>query len=63
GGNRSLTTEIDRRRPKSIVDDRSWRYRPVAAGPRTDQLPDQYVLGVASSNSGERRVAATELAV
>ncbi|RZS17476.1 hypothetical protein BHM03_00049619, partial [Ensete ventricosum] len=29
--------------PQSIADGRFWRYRLVAGGPRTDQLPDRYV--------------------
>ncbi|RRT76852.1 hypothetical protein B296_00024084 [Ensete ventricosum] len=35
--------EIDRRRSKSTVGDRFWRYRPVAGGPRTGNMADLYV--------------------
>ncbi|RZR90327.1 hypothetical protein BHM03_00018189 [Ensete ventricosum] len=38
-----LSSSIDRRQPKSTADGRLRRYRPVASGPRTNQLSDQYV--------------------
>ncbi|RZR96044.1 hypothetical protein BHM03_00024975 [Ensete ventricosum] len=41
--NRPPTVEIDRRRSKSIIDNRFRQYHPIASNSRTDQLADQYV--------------------
>ncbi|RZS13412.1 hypothetical protein BHM03_00045009 [Ensete ventricosum] len=38
-----FSPSIDRRRPKSIADNRFWQYCPVAGGPRTGNLADRYV--------------------
>ncbi|RWW46814.1 hypothetical protein BHE74_00047235, partial [Ensete ventricosum] len=38
-----LSPSIDRRRPKSTVDNRFRWYRPIVGSPRTGQLANQYV--------------------